>query len=349
MSSIIAKKRENQIEVGRNFVKIDDPFETTHGRKLVDDLIAKTTQLADSYRESLGITTPVSEIPRGRFADKNNWGLRYIINSVPGFEYWLDTAATATTVDTLYDPENATMSNGEKLGSHLSELMTNCADAKGIRSRAKILADLMSRDVVIDEKWLSLACGNAHPILNAAERSDASPRITLVDFSFDNLRFSQRVARERGMKSLIDKRLFRDLTYEKGFRKIQPLRQTFAPLKLRQRPIFGVGKLRKSYYDRIESCGFFEYLSPETAARFVKRSFELLAPGGRFIFNNISDQHPQRAFTEGVIQWPFIKFRGVDDMIEIIRMSGVELLDNKVEVFEASDYVCLMYELRKPR
>lgn len=346
MSSISSTKT---LRVERNIIEITDPYATPGGTREVAKLVEITTKLADQYRESKGITTPLREIPRGRIADKSNWGLQYMINTIPALEEWLDTAARATTVDTLYNPDTAKLSSGRELDDRAKEFLKNCDDALGIRSRSMILSDLMSRDAVIDEKWLSLACGNAHPILEAAAYSQTSPRITLVDFNFDNLRHAKRIAKERGLQNLIDKRLFRDLTYKKGFRKSQPLRKTFAPFVLKQRPTFDIGSLKKGNYDRIEACGFFEYLNPESAARFIKRTFELLAPGGRFIFNNISDKHPQRDFTEGVIQWPFIKFRGVDEMVEIIRMSGVALENDQIEVFEASDNVCLMYELRKPR
>lgn len=339
----------NRIRVERHRVNIKDDLVTPEGEKFVDDYIRKTVVLADLYRESLGITTPVSEIPRGRYADKKNWGLAYIINSVPGFELWMDTAATATTVATLYDPDKYRLPNGEKLAPIMRNFINSCSDGKGIRSRAEILSDLMSCDVTIDEKWLSLACGNAHPVLKAAAACSAKPQITLVDFSFDNLRFSLELAKERGLEKLIAKRLFRDLTYKGGFRKKQKIRKWLAPFVVKQRPIFGDSNLKFGYYDRAEACGFFEYLGPEAAARFIKRTFELLKPGGRFIFNNISDKHPQRAWTEGVIQWPFTIFRNVDEMVEIIRMSGVDLADDLVEVYEASDNVCLMFEIRKPK
>lgn len=337
-----------QLTIKKHKVNIEDEFATPFGRAKSDQLIAVAVELARKYRESKGISTPLVEIPRPRVIDKNNWGAAYFINLDETFSEWLDTAAMATTVDTLYDPESARLASGRKLGPVMIEFLKNSIDPISIRARSKILTERLSHNVKIDEKWLSLACGNALPILRAAAVSQAKPSITIVDFNFNNLRHARKLAKERGQEKLITNRMFRDLVYKKGFRKPQLLRQILAPFVIKQRPLWNLNSLKKNHYDRIESIGFVEYLPPETAARFVKRAYELLAPGGVLIFDSLSEDHPGREFYESVIQWPLTKFTSIENTIDMIRMSGVALAQGTVEVFESPDGIYPVYEIRKP-
>jgi len=342
-------KSNHSLVVERHKVNIKDEFATPEGRAKVDELIAHTTDLADKYRYSKNITMSVHDIPRPKKIDKDNWGTAYLVNKYPTFEEWLDTAVTAATVDALYDPDNAILASGTKIGPDMVGVLKNLPDTVGIRSRAQILMGRMLQDVVIDERWLSLACGNSLPILRAAEASPAKPSITLVDISFNNLRFAKRLAKSRGQQEMVKKCLFRDLSDRKGFHKNQFIKQTLAPFVIKQWPFFGYGKLKKNHYHRIEACGLITYLPPEAAARFIGHVYELLAPGGRFIFDSCSSNYPQRHFFEGVIQWPMAKFRSMDEDIEIISMSGVKPMDNTVEAFVPSNNkVIVVYEIRKP-
>ena len=168
------------------------------------------------------------------------------------------------------------------------------------------------------------------------------------DFNFDNLRHARKIAKERGQASLISGRMFRDLTHKKGFRKPQYTRTALASLVFRKRPVVNFKGIKTNFYDRIESCGFVEYLPPKVAALYIKRVFELLAPGGMFIFDSYDAEHPQRNFTEGVIQWPLVKFRNRKETIDIIKSSGVSIMNNKIDVYPAPNKVCTVYKIRKP-
>ncbi|MCL1876895.1 methyltransferase domain-containing protein [Candidatus Saccharibacteria bacterium] len=325
-----------------------DQFMTVDGKKRIDDYVELTTDLANKYRESQGITTPLHEIPRPMKIDKNNWGVEYLMNKAPTFEEWLDTSALATTVETLYDPINTRLKSGQKLDPFFSEFLQNLEDAIGIRARSYILTMLMAENVREKENWLSLACGNALPVLRAAEAAKNKPMITLVDFNFDNLRYARKIAKARGQNNLISEHMFRDLTHKKGFQKPQHGRTILASLLFRKRPVISFSGIKTNFYDRIESCGFVEYLPPKAAALYLKRVFDLLAPGGVFIFDSYNVEHPQRDFTEGVIQWPLVKFRNQQETIDIIEESGVPIMDNTVDVYPAPNKVCTVYKIRKP-
>ena len=339
---------EHNLKLRQHKLVVIDEFATSQGRMAADNLIEIGVELARMYRESKGIEIPLSEIPRPRVIDKVNWGMAYFLNVDETFREWIDTAAMATTVDTLYDPENARLESGRRLGPVMTDFLKNALDTVAIRARSSVVAERMSHGVKIDEKWLSLACGNALPVLNAARSAGAKPEITLVDFNFNNLRHAKRLAKSRGQENLIKDRMFRDLVYKKGFRKPQILRQLLAPLAVKQRPYWNFKPLKKGHYDRIDAVGFVEYLPPEAAARFIKRVYELLAPGGIFIFDGLSENHAQREFYEGVLQWPLTKFTSIDDMLNIIYMSNVSIEGNTVDVFESQDGIYPIYEIRKP-
>ena len=325
-----------------------DEFMTPEVRNKIDKYVALTVDLANKYRESKGITTPLHDIPRPTKIDKRNWGTAWMMNMNPSFEEWLDTAALATTVDTLYDPLKSVLKSGQKIDPLLAEFIMNIDDGIGIRARSYILTNLMSENVDEKEQWLSLACGNALPVLRAAEKAKAKPSITLVDFNFDNLRHARKIAKERGQSDLISEHMFRDLTYKKGFQKPQHIRTTLASVLYRKRPVVNFNGIKQNYYDRIESCGFVEYLPPEKAAVYIQRVFELLAPGGAFIFDSYDAEHPQRDFTEGVIQWPLVKFRTRQETLDILELAGVPIKNNVVEVYQAPNKVCTVYRICKP-
>ena len=326
-----------------------DEFATPEGKIENDGYVALTMDLANKYRESKGITTPLHDLPRPIKVDKHNWGTEYLMNKSPMFEEWLDTAALATTVDTLYDPENTRLKSGNKLDPFFVRFLKNLGDCIGVRARSYVLTSLMSENVDEKEHWLSLACGNALPVLRAAEKAKVKPSITLVDFNFDNLRHARKIAKERGQNDLISGHMFRDLTYKKGFDKPQYVRTVLASLLYRKRPVINFDGIKMNYYDRIESCGFVEYLPPEKAALYMQRVFELLAPGGVFIFDSYDTEHPQRNFTEGVIQWPLVKFRSQKETLDIIKSSGVPIMDNVVDVYPVPNRVCTVYRIRKAK
>ncbi|MDR1184945.1 MAG: hypothetical protein LBK67_09120 [Coriobacteriales bacterium] len=200
-------------------VSAKDKFMSPEGREKINKRVGLTVELSRLYRESKGITTPLHDISRPRKVDKDNFGTRYWMNLDPTFETFLDTAAFATTVDLLYNPDNAEFANGQALGDEMRDALKNLLDTSEIRSRAAIIEQRMSNDVGLGEQWLSLACGNALPPINAAIKSDRNPKLTLVDFSFDNLRHSKRLAKSLGQEVLIDAYLWRNLIDPKGFRK----------------------------------------------------------------------------------------------------------------------------------
>jgi SAM-dependent methyltransferase len=326
---------------------LEDKFATPKGRRRINQRVAKTVLLSEEYRESKGITTSLHELPRPRQVDKDNFGTRYWINLDPTFETFLDTAAYATTVDLLYNPDHAVFANGKPLGDEMRDALKNLLDAIEIRARSEIIKQSMSKDVQSGERWLSLACGNAQPTIEAAVMSGQNPQLTLVDFNFANLRHAKQLTRRLGQEALLDARLWRDLIDPKGFEKTQ-IKQFLAPLKLKQMPsALSFKNLEPESFDRIEISGFMEYLPPAMAIKFLKSVDGLLKHEGLIVFDDLSVDHPQRDFYEGVLQWPLTRFRNLEESGKIIAQSGIKVTDKTVSSKTTPEGIYPIFEIRK--
>jgi SAM-dependent methyltransferase len=329
------------------FIPVEDGFATQEGRKKIDERVGLTVMLAEQYRRSKGITADLKNIPRPRQIDKENFGTRYWINLDPTFETFLDTAAFATTVDLIYDPDHAVFANGAALGNEMRETLKNLLDAMEIRARSEIMQQRMSNDVRPGERWLSLACGNALPTFRAALVCGQEPSLTLVDFNFDNLRHARRIAKAPGRETSPNATiLWRDLVDPKGFRKMQ-IKQFLAPIALKQAPIWSLKNLEPESFDRIEISGFMEYLPPEIAVKFLRSVDELLKHGGLMVFDDLHSDHPQRDFYEGVLQWPLTKFRNTEETGKLIADSGIKTADNRVELRSTPGKAYAVFEITK--
>jgi cyclopropane fatty-acyl-phospholipid synthase-like methyltransferase len=174
--------------------------------------------------------------------------------------------------------------------------------------------------------------------------AEHKPELTLVDFDTHNLRLAKKRVVSMGLKGTVNT-AWRDLTSEKSFESVPYIKGLFSWFVLRKTPLFLNRRLPLNSYDRVECTGFMEYLPKEKAARFVSNAFELLKSTGTFITSNIRDTHSQRAFTEGVVQWPFIQFRSVDEVVEIIESSKIKV--NAIDVYLPDDEVYAVYVMRK--
>jgi hypothetical protein len=332
------------IKIKRHRLKIKDDFVTPEGLAEIKKILDTITELAAKYRESKSMPQDYTVIPRGRSVDKGNWGLQYLINTMSAFEEWLDTAPSSATVESFYDPDIPTLPSGTPIDPGSRSLLVCTKDGIGLRSRAKVLSDLMTENLTLDENWLSLACGGAVPCLKAVEAAKCKPSLTLVDFDTNNLRVAGKRAAKMGLKHGT-KLAWRDLTSKKEFGKVPVIKEFLAWFVLKKRPLAKNHTLKFNHYDRVEATGFIEYLPTEMAVRFIRNTFKHVKPGGTFITSNIRDTHSERAFTEGVVQWPLINFRTVEEVVELVRMADIDV--HQVDVYLPDDDVYAIYVMRK--
>jgi hypothetical protein len=336
--------RRKPIEIEYHKEKIVDDFVTKTGKEYVSSVFEVITDLALKFRQSTGLPDNYSEVSRQGKINKKNWGLQYLFNLMPIFEEWLDSMPSSATIEYFYDPNVTKSVEGTEVNDTPRVFLSNSADCYGIRSRAKVLKKLLNEDISIDENWLSLACGGALPCLNTVKDSSVTPNLTLVDYDLNNLRLAKDRAKEMKI-SKSTRVVWRDLTQKNSFGDTSWIRQILVGMKLKQRPFLLKKRLETNYYDRVEATGFLEYLGVEKAARFIKNSFELVKPGGVFITSNIRDTHPERAYTEGVVQWPYITFRTCEDVIDIVKTAGIDV--DKIDIYLPDDNVYAIYVMRK--
>lgn len=80
------------------------------------------------------------------------------------------------------------------------------------------------------------------------------------------------------------------------------------------------GLIRKKYdfepFDLIYAAGLYDYLVPKVANRLTNEAFDLLSPGGTYLFANFVEDMADAGYTETFMDWHLI-LRSDDDMARI--------------------------------
>lgn len=335
-------------------VEVPDPYADTDGN--YDTITEEVKRL-----ESLGYMGRVGvDLSRRRKEiDKTNPPTKQLIDSAPGVSEWLDLVPTAAALSYIYNPEQERLPGGTIPSAKMRAFLRNLSDGIGIRSRPAITRYIMERERIANPeahlREVSLACGIAQPTTDYLHElamsgvdSEMMPHFTIVDFQAQAIKEARRYARSQGVSEYITTRL-RNIVSPEGI-----ALEGFTDAVLRREP-------RK--YDLVEAVGFLEYLKkgdrkpeykrvmkksrkPRTdAIGFMKNAYDLVAPGGIFMFGNMRDTHPQLEFTTNVIQWPHIQPRSISEMIQYTQEAGI---DGEIEVYCPQDKVYAIYVIRKP-
>lgn len=288
---------------------------------------------------------------RRRESDATNPATIRLRADVEGLDAWLSLIPTASALDPLYEPTAATLPSGAPITASMRPWLRNLADARGIRSRAAAFSQLADRHARTnpDGRWVSLACGAAHPVvrtLGTLRRDGIRPRADFVDLDPWSLRLAEQHAHDVGVRHQVS-------TYRMNVLGLGGV----APANWLRR----IRKPVTPGYALVESLGLLEYLRaddwryhydkvaryPRTMAgaiTFLRNAWALVAPGGLLVVSNMLDTHPQLGFTLNVVQWPHIQPRSVLTMREIFAAAG---LPDDVEIILPADGVYAVYAFRK--
>lgn len=336
-----------------------DRYQTSSHERITAELEA----LADMGFN--GETDLTAAIKRQRIAiDYTNLATCELIARVPGVENWLELIPTAAALDLLYDPSIKQLANGKPVSPVVRDWACNILDAHGIRSRGKIVQDILAGHVMnqaslgaAEQQWVSLACGAAQPVCHALrhikENGHAVPRVTLVDLDRSALRAAKTYAQAMKVKQSIDVRCMNILRPQGVVMPAVDAQTNVAARALRRQ----VG-LEGAAYDAVDAVGILEYvpevLSDESptalqvnAATFLANAAQLVKPGGLLLVGNMRDTHPQLGFTLNVVQWPHIQPRSIETMQRIAGAAG--LGDWRVDVYCPDDGVYALYAMRRPK
>ena len=116
-------------------------------------------------------------------------------------------------------------------------------------------------------------------------------------------------------------------------------------------PIVGnvSGLMRRSYqlgsFDLVYASGLYDYLPRAIAVRLTQRLFELVKPGGEFLFANFSDEITTDGYMETFMDWPLI-LRADNDMWDIVN-AAVDRNKVTAEVFYGSNRNIVYGKIRK--
>lgn len=339
-------------------VSIPDRYQTQSHEKVVVELEELTGM---GFH---GETDLASASKRQRTTiDYTNLATRELIARVPGVENWLELIPTASALDLLYDPSIKQLANGKPVSPVVRDWACNILDAHGIRSRGKIVQDILARHGIdqaspgaTEQQWVSLACGAAQPVCHALrhikENGHAVPRVTLVDLDRSALRAAKMYAQAMEVKQSIDVRCMNILRAQ-GV----ALSTVDAQMNVAARALQRQIGLEAAAYDAVDAVGILEYV-PETlsdksptalqvnAATFLANAAQLVKPDGLLLVGNMRDTHPQLGFTLNVVQWPHIQPRSIETMQRLVEVAG--LGDWRVDVYCPDDGVYAVYAMRRP-
>ncbi|GAB2457938.1 hypothetical protein [Xylanimonas ulmi] len=307
--------------------------------------------------------------------DQTNPATRELIARVPGVEHWLALVPTPRALSPLYDPSARALPGGHVIGDELRRWMVAIADARGLRHRAQMVTDLLTRRPSASgpstpPRWLSVASGAAQPVLRAADavrdRTGQTPEMTLVDLSPQALRDAWDLAarlrladRLRLMRRNVLDRRGLDVRAGLGASALQWLAAPDPTVPLSR------AALDRDGYDVVEAVGILEYVNPDDwsyrhrgvaglrttqagARTFLRAMFRLVKPGGDLIVGNMLDAHPQLGFTLNVIQWPHIQPRSIEQMMRLIDAAGLDAERHVYVPSDADNRVYALYRLHKP-
>ena len=340
-------------------VSIRDRYQTQSHEKVVLELEELTDM---GFR---GETDLTAAIKRQRTTiDYTNRATRELIARVPGVENWLELIPTAAALDLLYDPSIEQLANGKPVSPVVRDWACNILDAQGIRSRGKIVQDILARHGIdqvspgaIGQQWVSLACGAAQPVCHALrhikESGHAMPQVTLVDLDRSALKAAKTYAQATEVGQFTHILCMNILRPQGVALSVLDAQTNVATQALRQQ----VG-LEAAAYDAVDAVGILEYVPEElssgsptalqvNAATFLAHAAQLVKPGGLLLVGNMRDTHPQLGFTLNVVQWPYIQPRSIETMQRIVR--AADLSDWQVDVYCPSDGVYALYAMHKPK
>ncbi len=301
---------------------------------------------------------PRLDLARKRLSriDFENPATRSWIEDVPTVREWMDLIPTAAALDPIYQPHVERLPSGHVISPQMRDWFCNSADARGIRSRSAVFAEVSGQSASSDggrpQQWLSLACGAAQSVLSAGARvrrlGRPTPVMTMVDIDKTSLGLAAKYAREVGIEAntlLLRGNVLANQRDEAARRRRQGL------------PSGAVNS-----FDLVEAVGILEYLQPGDwtyrssrivstrtplagAVTFIRNAYDFVKPGGLLVLGNMLDTHPQLAFTLNVVQWPHIQPRSVEAMVTLIRRAAV---DAEIQVVLPEDGVYAIYVVNKP-
>lgn len=170
---------------------------------------------------------------------------------------------------------------------------------------------------------MSIACGPASEILESITQDHCILKATCVDLDRDALAYVEKTAEQLGICSQVT------CLAENVFR----LSDSFK-------------SFHKNTQKLIYSIGLIDYFDEEITIELLNQLYELLMPSGIIILGNISDQCPERYFSDYLLDWKII-YRSKQQMKEIFENSYFSNAPIEVTTYNDEDIEIQLYALSK--
>lgn len=263
---------------------------------------------------------------------------RWLYGSSSALAEWRrDLVPSARALHPMQRPHEAQLPSGAPLDTLARDAFVCSLDAIGIRTRAAIMRAIVTRREADAARadgsrptWVSLACGAAVPVLDAAAASTLTPHLHLVDLDEDALSFARVLADEQGLVE------GRDVTVSR--------RDLVRTIIARDTLVDEIGAGSAAVVDAL---GIFEYFSSAACVRLLRHAYRLLEPGGVLVVANMLDDRPQMAMNQRGVGWPAVHPRSVDGLVALVEQAGLPLSGTTVHVPE--DGVYAVVEVARPR
>lgn len=205
---------------------------------------------------------------------------------------------------------DAVVAAASPLGREIFDYTLEASTSVAARERREILARSVdaAADRVEGAEILAVACGHLRETeLSAAHREGRLGRWVALDQDADSV---AEVARANPDSA------------------VQPMVGSVS------------GLMRRSYdlgaFDLVYASGLYDYLPHAVAVRLTQRLFELVKPGGSFLFANYSTEIRTDGYMETFMDWPLI-LRDAVDMWEIVNASVGIREPAEVKIFHAEN------------
>lgn len=276
----------------------------------------------------------INDLGRRQMVCKNELSL-LAFHSRPALEEWrCELVPSALSLWAIQYPLAERLISGAMMDGNSRLWFIHANDARGVRSRAKVMGDIASALLKQNQNgnWISLACGAAVPVLrtiHSGQCQSQSLTLRLIDFDKNSLNFARGLASKYGLRE------------GRHFHVLQRnlIKRMILSDKL-------VKELGEQSAELVDALGIFEYFIASDAVNFLRHAVRLVKPGGVLIISNMLSSSPQMAFVLRCIGWSDIHPRSLKELRDILVEAGIDLRDVTVTLPDDGVYAVMEIKVR---
>lgn len=254
---------------------------------------------------------------------------RHMAYLPPGIRAWTAYMPGGIATYHVHNPHIDKLITGKKLDYLTRALFRHSYDARGVRTRLYVLANLAKEVLNKQDKpvWLSIAAGTGKPVFDAVKSVPLAKRKAMTLYVTDRDESTLEFARK----------VYSTETQTAGtvkFEAFDVLADDVLPT---------VVSSRKP--DVVDCSGLFEYLTDEDAVRLLTELYKQMKPGAELFITNMSPGHPHLHVHKRGLGWPGVRQRTVSQFIGLCTAAKVPT--GSVSAHRPDDKVYNVYRIAK--